>query len=70
MPATAFGGGAIIPEAAFDAPLSSVGAPASEGAPVKIRKNFPETWLWESLDSGYEMKAKTIMSLSLSLSYY
>lgn len=33
-------------------PLASPGAPAADsaGQPPRVRTDFPETWLWESLD--------------------
>lgn len=30
------------------------GAPATVNVDVRVRQNFPETWLWDSINSGYE----------------
>lgn len=36
----------VSPEMAFD------GGASSGLAAVKVRSDFPETWLWEALDTG------------------
>jgi len=44
MPAAAFGG--VVEKSAFD------GMGGGDSAAPRVRSNFPETWLWDSLDSG------------------
>lgn len=51
MPANA--GGAAFGQA-FASEVSLEKGSSSGSDPVRIRQNFPETWLWESIDSGYE----------------
>lgn len=38
-----------MPEMAMDGPTEASGAPVAEVAALQIRKDFPETWLWEDL---------------------
>ncbi|KAL0273724.1 UNVERIFIED_CONTAM: hypothetical protein PYX00_006334 [Menopon gallinae] len=52
-PVAAYGGGFAVPEAAFAA---AAAAPAPE-TEVRIRDNFPETWLWDGFDIGYDGRA-------------
>ncbi|XP_073987023.1 CD109 antigen-like isoform X2 [Rhodnius prolixus] len=42
----------VSPEMAFD------GGASSGLAAVKVRSDFPETWLWEALDTGVDGKAR------------
>lgn len=41
--------------AAFGPKQNSMGAGPKKSSAVKVRKNFPETWLWEELQTGYSI---------------
>lgn len=47
-----------IPMNAFAAPAAAgaagYGSAAIDQPAVRIRQKFPETWLWDSVDSGYD----------------
>ena len=51
-------GGGAIPMNAFAAPPAAAAAgfgghsAAADPPAVRIRDKFPETWLWDSIDSG------------------
>jgi len=43
---------ASLDEAIFASAVETSDTAALPPEKVKVRKNFPETWLWETLDAG------------------
>ncbi|GAB1860997.1 CD109 antigen [Camponotus japonicus] len=49
---------ANLDEALYASAAGFSGPAALPPEKVKVRKNFPETWLWQTLDAGYQGKAE------------
>lgn len=62
IPVNAF---AVPPAISEDALSGATFASSSSEPPVRIRQKFPETWLWDSVDSGYEIQLLTLFLCSL-----
>lgn len=43
---------ASVDEAIFASAAGASGPASLPPEKVKVRKNFPETWLWQTLDAG------------------
>uniref|UniRef100_A0A0A9WLH1 TEP1-F n=1 Tax=Lygus hesperus TaxID=30085 RepID=A0A0A9WLH1_LYGHE len=43
---------AMVPMSA----VNSVGAPGMSQEPIRVRSEFPESWIWEAFDTGYQGK--------------